>query len=309
MVPVVLLAALLSAVITSCGPHQSGVQSGGDLWTLGKSDFSGLGVSFVAPTDLEPRSGSGVSMNWIAATGDEKLVVSFEVTLVTSNLAQWVADSITLDDNTVVTKQAEATSVLGRSGASLWRPYSVQKAGGKTLLVVVAVVPRDSVDKTGFGGVRIVGSSTAGSLESLKQRVLDLAASVKFSSIQPQTQVRNYLAVGEWSFTGPVNTSGASSDIGKQMVWLCTGKMAYKQVGFSSNTVLDAADSKLLTGTWEAYDGVGQPVLYIKIDGDSVTKLFPISLQTDSRAFTWGSKQFLGTDRGCELGLPQYLAN
>ncbi|MEN9835830.1 MAG: hypothetical protein RL011_2023 [Pseudomonadota bacterium] len=296
---------MVLALTVSCGGDKSDNGVSGDSWTAGASDLSGLGVAFTAPLGLESRSTAGTSMAWVSPIGDEGVILRYEVGLKAATLATALDDTENFSELSTLTATGAASEVAAASGKGSKRKYAGSVEGGKTVTAIVAALPRDSFDQTGFGGVKLMVWGTGGDSETLQARFSAAVASVRFVPLSPSLPARQYLAVGEWAFAGTASTSGGT--VGRQLLWLCTGRMAYKQTGLSGNAVLDGADGALLTGTWEAYSGAGQPLLYIRIDGQSDPKLMPITIQSESRAFTWGGKQFLGTDRGCELGLPTQL--
>ena len=298
---------LVLAFTQGCGGDKSGTGTSTDSWTAGAADLSGLGVTFTAPTGMEARSGTGTSLNWTSASGDEGVVLRYEVGLSASSLANALGDSESLSDRSSLTAADAASSISIASGKGLKRRYSGLVDSGKTVTAWVAAIPRDSFDQTGFGGVKVVVWGTGGDSEILRARFNASVDTLRFTLFSPSLPARQFLAVGEWSFAGKVSSDSASASVGRQLVWLCTGRMAYKQTGFTGSSVLEAADGTLITGTWEAYSGAGQPLLYLRIDGQADPKLIPITVQTEGRAFTWSGKQFLGTDRGCELGLPTQL--
>ena len=301
------LAWTLAALISGCSSQQNGGSAGNEGWTGGPSDLSGLGVGFTAPLELESRSGTAISMVWVSAKSDEGLAVYYDASLTPESMSAALPDTVSLDDGTMVNATGAATPLLLKQISGLQREYSADLDGGKKAYSHMAVLARPIQDDAAFGGVRILGSTFIGNIETVKQRVLAVAASTKFSAMVPDLSARRYLAVGEWSFTGPSSGAGGNGGVGRELLWLCTGRLAYKQTGFAGNTVINADEGQLKMGTWEAYSGVGQPLLSIKLDGDQVAKLYPVSLQTDGDTFAWSGKSFLRTDRGCELGLPTKL--
>jgi len=301
------LAWTLAVLICGCSSQQNGGSASNEGWTGGASDLSGLGVEFAAPMDLESRSGTATSMVWVSAKNDEGLTVHYDASLTSDSLGAALPDTVSLEDGTKVNATAAATPLVLKQINGLQRAYSADLDGGRKAYSHLAVLTRQTQDKATFGGVRILGSTFIGNIETVNQRVLAVAASIKFSGMVPDVAVGRYLAVGEWSFAGPSSSAGSNGGVGRELLWLCTGRFAYKQSGFAGDTVIKADDGQLKMGTWEAYIGVGQPLLSIKLDGDQVPKLYPVSLQTDGDTFTWSGKSFLRTDRGCELGLPTKL--
>ncbi|MBM4252280.1 MAG: hypothetical protein FJ146_09935 [Deltaproteobacteria bacterium] len=300
-----ILRSMVVAFTLSCGGGKSDSGTGGDSWTAGVADLSGLGVAFSTPSGLESRSSTGTSMTWVSSTGDEGVVLRYQVSLTTATLATVLGDNETLSERATLSAVGAASELIAAAGKGSKRTYEGTAESGKTVTAIVAALPRDSYDQTGFGGVKLLVWGTGGDSATLQARFTAAVASVRFTTFAPSLPTRQYLAIGEWSFAG--TASASSGTVGRQLVWLCTGRMAYKQTGLTGNSVLETADGTLISGTWEAYSGAGQPLIYLRLDGQAEPKLMPITVQSESKAFTWGGKQFLGTDRGCELGLPTQL--
>ena len=301
------LAWMVAALICGCSSQQNGGSANNDGWTGGASDLSGLGVEFTAPLDLDSRSGTATSMVWVSAQNDEGLAVHYDVNLTSESMSNALPDTLILDDGTKVKATGAATSLVLTQVSGLQRAYSADLDGGRKAYSHLAVLPRQTQDNSAFGGVRILGSTFNSNVETVKQRVLAVASSLKLSDIVPDVAVRRYLAVGEWSYAGPTGGAAGNGAIGHELLWLCTSRFAYKQTGFAGGSFITADDGQLKNGTWEVYSGIGQPLLYIKLDGDQVPKLYPVSVQTEGDTFNCSGKSFLRTDRGCELGLPTKL--
>ena len=301
------LAWMRAALPYGCSSQQNGGSASKDSWTGGARDFSGLGVEFTAPMDLESRSGTATSMVWVSAKNDEGLTVHYDASLTPDSLSAALPDTVSLEDGAKVNATGAVTPLVLKQVNGLQRAYSADLGGGRKAYSHLAVLTRQTQDNEAFGGVRILGSTFISNVETVKQRVLAVAASLKFSGMAPDIVGRRYLAVGEWSFAGPSGSASGNADIGRELLWLCTGRFAYKQTGFVGGTVISADEGQLKIGTWDVYSGVGQPLLSIKLDGDQVPKLYPVSVQADGDTFTWSGKSFLRTDRGCELGLPTKL--